>query len=362
MPMPVRRVLMTADAVGGVWAYTLDLARGLIARGLAVDVAVMGPSPSAPQRVEAGAAGVSLHEVSCRLEWMEEPWADVDAASSALLDLARAVRPDVVHLNGFCHAALPWGVPVVVVAHSCVRSWWRAVHRVSAPSSFDEYSRRVTRGLRAAALVVAPSAAMLRDVEREYGVSGPSAVIPNGRGDMASPGVAREPIVFMAGRLWDEAKNMAAVCAAAPRLAWPVFVAGDDCDPQGHGIALSAVRPLGRLHRAAMADWYARASIYALPARYEPFGLSVLEAGRAGCALVLGDIPSLRENWDGAAVFVAPDDPPAIAAAIQSLIADERWRRELAEAAVRRAARFTVDGMVEGYLQTYAVLASAEAA
>ncbi len=33
-----------------------------------------------------------------------------------------------------------------------------------------------------------------------------------------------------------------------------------------------------------------------LPARYEPFGLSVLEAALSGCALVLGDIPSLRES------------------------------------------------------------------
>jgi glycogen synthase len=362
MPMPVRRVLMTADAVGGVWAYTLDLGRGLIARGIDVDVAVMGPAPSAEQRVEACVAGVSLHDMPYRLEWMDDPWIEVDAAGSALLDLARAVRPDIVHLNGFCHAALPWAVPVVVVAHSCVRSWWRAVHGTAAPSSFDEYGRRVTRGLRAAAIVVAPSAAMLCDIQREYAVSVSSAVIPNGRREMRPAIVRREPIVFMAGRLWDEAKNMTAVCAAAPRLAWPVFVAGDDRDPEGRSVLPSGVRYLGRLDRQAMAAWYARASIYALPARYEPFGLSVLEAGRAGCALVLGDIPSLRENWDGAAVFVPPDDPTAIAAAIQSLIADERRRRELAGAAVTRAARFTMERMVTGYLQTYVALASAEAA
>jgi glycogen synthase len=193
-------------------------------------------------------------------------------------------------------------------------------------------------------------------------VSVSSAVIPNGRREMRPAIVRREPIVFMAGRLWDEAKNMTAVCAAAPRLAWPVFVAGDDRDPEGRSVLPSGVRYLGRLDRQAMAAWYARASIYALPARYEPFGLSVLEAGRAGCALVLGDIPSLRENWDGAAVFVPPDDPTAIAAAIQSLIADERRRRELAGAAVTRAARFTMERMVTGYLQTYVALASAEAA
>ena len=34
----------------------------------------------------------------------------------------------------------------------------------------------------------------------------------------------------------------------------------------------------------------------------------MLEAASAGCPLILGDIPTFRELWDGAAVFVAPDD------------------------------------------------------
>ncbi|MEB3829625.1 glycosyltransferase [Phormidium sp. CCY1219] len=56
-----------------------------------------------------------------------------------------------------------------------------------------------------------------------------------------------------------------------------------------------------------LSHWYARAAIYAFPARYEPFGLSVLEAALSGCALVLGDIPRLREMWGDAAVFANPD-------------------------------------------------------
>src|SRR5205085_10355716 len=104
------------------------------------------------------------------------------------------------------------------------------------------------------------------------------------------------------------AKNIQLLCGAASSLPWPVFVAGDTRDPLGRGRALEGVRALGPLTSAEIAEWYARASIYALPARYEPFGLSVLEAARSGCALVLGDIESLRENWDGAAIFVSPDD------------------------------------------------------
>ena len=93
----------------------------------------------------------------------------------------------------------------------------------------------------------------------------------------------------------------------------------------------------GRLTPPQMARVVSRApSIYALPARYEPFGLSVLEAALSGCALVLGDIPSLREIWDGAALFVDPDD--ARRAAKHAADAD-RGPRDLPRARWPRRAR-----------------------
>jgi glycogen(starch) synthase len=349
----MRRVLMTADAVGGVWPYSLDLARGLRARDVHVHLAVMGPAPSATQRHEAAAAGIELTEIPARLEWMDDPWDDVDRAGEALLALARDVAPDLIHLNGYAHAVLPWAAPAVVVAHSCICSWWRAVHGETLPPRFDEYRARVSRGLLAASAVVAPSAAMRHDLEIEYGPLPAAMVIANGSAFAPATGVTREPIVLAAGRLWDDAKNVAALCAAATQLSWPVFLAGDDCSPDGRSVMPAGVRCLGRVRPADMREWYARASIYALPARYEPFGLSVLEAARSGCALVLGDIRSLRENWDGAAVFVPPDNRRALASAIQSLIADDRRRLQLAAAATARAARFTSDRMVAAYLDLY---------
>jgi glycosyltransferase involved in cell wall biosynthesis len=95
-----------------------------------------------------------------------------------------------------------------------------------------------------------------------------------------------------------------------------------------------------------------------LPARYEPFGLSVLEAALAGCALVLGDIPSLRELWRNRAVFVAPDDPEALENAIVQLIEDPDRRNALAAGARSRAIERTPERMVEGYLAAYAEVLS----
>jgi glycosyltransferase involved in cell wall biosynthesis len=76
---------------------------------------------------------------------------------------------------------------------------------------------------------------------------------------------------------------------------------------------------------------------------YEPFGLAVLEAAQAGCALVLSDIPTFRELWDEAALFVPPSDARALGEALDTIIADPALRARLAAAATRRAARYTVD-------------------
>jgi glycosyltransferase involved in cell wall biosynthesis len=93
-----------------------------------------------------------------------------------------------------------------------------------------------------------------------------------------------------------------------------------------------------------------------LPARYEPFGLSILEAALSECALVLGDIPSLRENWEGAAMFVSPDDLPALESALHELIANPERRRDLQKRAGRRARNFDIGKTAEQYVKLYGLL------
>jgi glycosyltransferase involved in cell wall biosynthesis len=105
-----------------------------------------------------------------------------------------------------------------------------------------------------------------------------------------------------------------------------------------------------------------RASIYALPARYEPFGQTALEAALSGCALVLGDVPSLREVWGPAALYVPPDDHAALHAALTMLIDDELLRRRMATKAHTRALQFTPSRMVDAYLSAYARMVGPAAA
>jgi glycosyltransferase involved in cell wall biosynthesis len=207
--------------------------------------------------------------------------------------------------------------------------------------------------------VAAPTRAVLTALERHYGPLPATQVIPNGREPADFPPGAKEPFLFSAGRLWDEAKNVAAVAHAAEELPWPTFVAGAQSHPSGSHLELRNVQCLGRLTSREMAEWLGHASLYVLPARYEPFGLSALEAALAGCALVLGDIPSLREVWGDAALFVDPDDPGRLRTELLRLIEDPVLRQEMARRARTRAFEYTPQRMGKGYLAAYRWLLTA---
>ena len=82
---------------------------------------------------------------------------------------------------------------------------------------------------------------------------------------------------------------------------------------------------------------------------------AVIEAMACGCPLVVSDIPMHREFLDeSCALFVDPDDPAAIAAAIGSCLADAEAARARSRAARERAAGWTVSGMAHSYDRVYA--------
>ena len=159
------------------------------------------------------------------------------------------------------------------------------------------------------------------------------------------------------GRVWDEAKNVRLVDEAAAALPWPVFVAGKVEQDGARGRAaprrLQHARSLGLLDSQAVKSMLGRASIYVHPARYEPFGVAVLEAALAGCALVLGDIPSMREIWHDGALYVPVDDAARLAREVRALITDDARRAALGERARQVASRFTPQRMAFEYLDAY---------
>ena len=354
-PRSPRRILMTADTVGGVWTYALELARALEPHSVSIALATMGALPTPEQYEEAAQiANLRLFSRDYSLEWMPEPWTDVRNAGKWLLELEARLRPDVVHLNGYVHGSLPFHAPKIVVGHSCVLSWWHSVKGEDAPTEWNHYREEVQCGLQCADLVLAPTRAMLDSLETHYGRLRRTRVIPNGRSaGLFRPGV-KEAMIVTAGRLWDEAKNLAALNCVAPFVNCPILAAGEATHPCGGTLEARSLQPLGRLSAAELAQWLGRAAIYALPARYEPFGLSILEAALSGCALVVGDIPTLREVWGDAALYVPPNDTDALQFALNSLLAEPAKRILMAERAVRRAREYNLERKARGYLAAYA--------
>jgi glycosyltransferase involved in cell wall biosynthesis len=234
------------------------------------------------------------------------------------------------------------------------------VHGEEAPAEWYGYRQRTAAGLRAADLVVAPTRAFLRTIEHEYGAGLPTRVIWNGRSASNIEAIDKQSVVLAAGRVWDAAKNLKMLASVAKDLPWPVCVAGPGAPERGERAALARnVRWLGALSPAAMELAYAQAAVFVAPSRYEPFGLAALEAALAGCALVLGDIPTLRELWTGAALFVPPDDREQLAHVLGLLIADDELRATFGQLAQKRAVTFSPARMTAAYHNAYAeVIAS----
>ena len=101
----------------------------------------------------------------------------------------------------------------------------------------------------------------------------------------------------------------------------------------------------------------ADAEVFVSAARYEPFGLAVLEAARSGTPLVLSDIPTFRELWEGAALFADPDHVAGFARAIETVLDAPRLAADLADRAARRAARYTIEAQAKAMRAIYADIA-----
>jgi glycosyltransferase involved in cell wall biosynthesis len=356
--MSSTRLLLVTDAVGGVWIYSLELARALRELGMSVVLAVAGPSPSTAQREAAD--DVRLIETGLPLDWLESSSRDLERAAAELGRIAARERADIVQTHS---AALLAGAaldcPSVAVQHSCVSTWWEAVKDGPLPHDFEWRRDLVEQGLRNADAVVAPTRAFAAATAAAYGLKEVIAV-HNGRTARAVRELPPGNFVLTAARLWDEGKNTRTLDRAAARIGAPVQAAGPARGPNAVSAQFAHLHLLGELGERKLGGLLAARPIFASAALYEPFGLSVLEAAQAGCALVLSDIPTHRELWDGAAKFVDPHDDRGFAAAFEELLGDWSERRRLGEAAARAARRYSPTRMAQAMSDIYARIAQTQ--
>lgn len=263
----------------------------------------------------------------------------------------------LLHLNLPSQAAgLRHGLPVVVASHSCVVTWWATMRNTPLPREWSWQVEMNRSGLRRADVILAPThshAAQLRDA---YGATSPLHVVPNAvrsRSASACASGPRRRLVLAAGRWWDEGKNGALLDRVAPLIDAPLHAAGDGRGDNGQVFTFTHVVAEGAMSHRQLVSMMAAAPIFVSPSLYEPFGLAALEAAEAGAALVLSDIPTYRELWDGAACFADPGDPAAFAEAINGLLTDATTCGRMATRAGERARAFTPQVQLTSVLAAY---------
>jgi glycogen synthase len=355
------RLLLTTDTLGGVWDYSATLSHVLAAEGHAVLLAILGDPTEA--QLAALPEEIVIESKPFQLEWMPGAADDLQRTTRWLAELAGAWRTDVVHLNQMAYTAgRPFASPTAVVVHSDVASWFSEVLGSPPPPEWGSYMRVVRAGLAGADRLVTPTRYQGDLVEQHFGRP-VTHVIPNGVS--APPGSSEHPkqrLVLSVGRAWDQGKGIATLDRALERLgnrAPPAHLVGATEGPSGQSFTPAHLRREGTLARDQVSRWMSRAALFVGPSLYEPFGLAPLEAAAHGCALVLSDIGSFRELWDGSASFFPPGDAEALAGLIESLMADPGRVRSQAAAAKRRAADLgSVDRFGAAYLELYRGLAT----
>ena len=125
-------------------------------------------------------------------------------------------------------------------------------------------------------------------------------------------------------------------------------------------VANTVRRPLAffvnRLDDVALRACYRSAIALVYPSRYEGFGLPLLEAMACGCPVLAARTSSIPEVTGDAAILLDPDDAPAWAAAIESVLDSADVRARLRDGSLRRAVQFSWRRTAEETARVYADL------
>jgi glycosyltransferase involved in cell wall biosynthesis len=213
-------------------------------------------------------------------------------------------------------------------------------------TAYATWQRRLLPLIARRAQRVITVSAFSRDELRELlGVE--ATVIPGGVDERFRPDAPRPPgferpyVLTVASHT--ARKNLAALVPAARALAAEgieVVVAGGHRPQFAAEPGLDALRLLGHVDDALLPGLYAGALAFALPSRYEGFGLPVLEAMASGTPVVAAATTALPETCGDAAILADPD-PEAFSQAL--IAAVQAPREELVTAGLGRARAFSWD-------------------
>ncbi len=293
------------------------------------------------------------------------PWEQFDLPRA----LRRLGKPTLVGLS--FTAPLRWQ-PSVITVHDVCFTYRQWVSR----GFYWYYNWIVPRLCRRASRVVTVSEFSRREIAAKIGIPRQKiAVVPNAVSpEFVRLGAAAGDNPFgtyvLGVATLQRRKNFAALVRAFRRVGDPnvkLVIAGEvDRRVYGNDAGLGDLRGdarvlmLGYVADAELARLYRHARAFCYPSLYEGFGIPPLEAMALGCAVITSNTSSLPEVCGDAAHYVDPQDEAQIAAAIQKVLGEDDYRRELVARGRERAKAFDWDVSAERFLGLVQESAAAE--
>jgi D-inositol-3-phosphate glycosyltransferase len=351
--------------------YVREVARGLGALGITVDIFTRRVDPALPE-VDEFAPGARVLQITAgppeRVE--KEEMAALTAPFADGIEAFRSregVSYDVIHSHYWLSAAagerlaVLWGVPHAAMFHTLGDVKLRA--RASEHEREDrlETERRLVHSLDR---VVAATEHERRLLQQIYRVPARQvAVIPLGvdldRFRPAEQSAARarlgipleERVILAVGRI-EPLKGLdiliRSLADLSDRTGVVLYIIGGDDRAEAEVARLrlvaeqtgvsDAVRFLGPRPHEVLPDFYAAADVVAVPSFYESFGLVAVEAMASGVPVVASRVGGLASTVaDGRTGYLIPwRCPTPFAEKIEVLLRNEELRRALGAGARRR--------------------------
>jgi glycosyltransferase involved in cell wall biosynthesis len=354
-----------ATAFGGPVAVARELTSRLVARGHSVEV--LTTSLESLDRAGGRRTRTGEHD-GVRVTYLSTParyrWMGITPTLSA--ELARAGRPDVVHVFGFrdpvTTVAAGWararGIPYVFEPLGMFRARLR---KVALKRALDA---TLYRGVASGAAAVVTASNVERDdvlaagvvpAERIHvrgnGFPAPFDVPPAERATLGIPDGA--PVVLYVGRI-ASGKGIEHLVAALQELpeAHLVLVGPDDRHGVAAGLEGERIHVFGPTDGPPLA-LYRLADVFVLPSAGESFGMVAAEAAAGGTPVVITDRCGVADFFAAGEALVVPDERPAILDAVRSVLADPALRAQLSAGGVAAARRMSWDAVTDRQEELY---------
>lgn len=380
---PTRHVVLDArwifPHISGIGLYTRELMRRLPRIDAPVRWTVLFDRPEVMER-ELAETGIGEFDHVSAVLFPHSPFSP--ASQMRLPGLLRRLDADVFHSTNYMIPFVAGGLSgaraprVVVTIHDLIPLLFPHYTPKALKTRFLPVFRMILRGAaRRAWAILTPSRSTAEDVIRELRLApwrrNRIHVTPEAASAVFSPGDApatpsASPTILFVGRR-DPYKNLPALIRAfravartIPGVRLRVIGPPDPRYPEAEAVARESgvsgsIEWQGYVDGPELIRAYREASVFALPSRYEGFGLPVLEAMACGAPVVCGNASSLPEIAGDAALLVPPDDEAAIAAAILRVLTDPALAADLRARGLRRASEFSWEQTARLTLAAYQI-------